>query len=251
MLVDPLHPDSVPLPTPVSTTSPSSSVQSQKVSQLPQENPHDDSLAAADQVVFSARSAEGRLRNIRQQNERQNDAAGAIRDRDRTAELLGQSIDRMKEPLQAIVKNFPPFSPQDKERVDLLRSYNSLRKEIDQLTFPPPLIVESRKEVTLPPRLPLDADDSQIADHLHRLDATAAEVAAFRSGIAADAAAFVRDGRFYGTFSAVKTGESAGSASILSESSAAEKSVEVGRQFASSVTQGVTAQYPQFLKGLS
>lgn len=250
MLVDRLQPDSVPPPTQVSPP-PSSSVQSPQTPQPAEKPRSDDPSAGADQVLFSEKNA-GKLKVIRHQNERQNDEAGAIRESDRAAALLSQKLDQAKAPLEAIVKNFPPFSPEDKERLELLRSYTSLRKEIDQLTFPPPpSVVQVHQEVALPAPLTMSADDSQIADHIDKLDAASAGLETFRSGMAADTAAFVADGRFYSIFSAPKTGETAASAPAQTESAAAEKSAEVGRQFASSVAQGVTAQYPQFLKGLS
>ena len=251
MLVDRLQPDSVPLQTPAHSTPPSSSVPPPQTPQLPEKPRNDETLAGADQVLFSEKN-DGKLGMIRRQNERQNEEATLIRERDRTAEVMSQKIDQMKAPLEAIVKNFPPFLPQDKERVELLRSYTSLRKEIDQLTFPPPpSVVAAREAVALPAPLSMGVDDSQIADHLDKLDATTAALTTFRSQTAADTAALVSDGRFYSIFSAQKTGGSADTASTMTESSAAEKSAEVGRQFASSVTQGGTAQYPQFLKGLS
>jgi hypothetical protein len=40
--------------------------------------------------------------------------------------------------LERIVKNYPPFPPGSEERVKILKSISSLRKEIDQLTIPPP-----------------------------------------------------------------------------------------------------------------
>jgi hypothetical protein len=185
-------------------------------------------------------------------HEQQNALAGAIRDTDRAAHALGQKIDALKAPLDTIVKNFPPFSPQDKERVQQLRKYTSLRKEIDQLTLPPPPdVVQTRQAVALPPALPVNADDSQIADHMVKLDASAAAVSGLRAGLAADTATFLNDGRFSGLFSAPKTAETAQSRPVLTESSALQKSVEVGRQFAESVSHGVTVDHSKFLKGLS
>jgi len=247
MLIDRLQPESVPPPaSPTQPTSPSSSAQTPTFEKQKVEDP-----AIADQVLFSERG-DSRLGDIRLQNERQNSVAAAIRDTDRAARELGQKIDRMKEPLQAIVKNFPPFAPQDQERVKLLMSYTAIRKEIDQLTLPPPpSVVEARRQVVLPEPLGMDADDSQIADHLDKLDATAQSLTALRGEIAADTAAFLRDGRFYRTFSAPKGAGKWASEPITTESDAVQKSAEVGQQFAESVSQGVTLQYPQFLKGLS
>lgn len=247
MLIDRLQPETVPLA--ASTSQPISPSSSAQIPNPEKEKPHD--LVVADQVLISG-TGESRLGGIRLQNERQNSTAAAIRESDKAAQELGQKLDNLKKPLETIVKNFPPFAPQDKERVRLLRSYNSLRKEIDQLTLPPPpSVVEARKQVVFPEPLGMNPDDSQIADHVDKLDAAAQSIQALRSAMAADTAAFVADGRFASIFSAPKGSKSMDFRPIASESRAAEKSVEIGQQFAESVTQGVTQQHPQFLKGLS
>ncbi|MBJ6751687.1 hypothetical protein [Geomonas anaerohicana] len=247
MLIDRLQPESVPVPTSSSQlTSLSSSAQNPPTEKQKPEDP-----AITDQVLFSVQG-DRKLADIRLQNERQNSAAASIRETDKAAQELGQKIDKMKEPLETIVKNFPPFAPQDKERMKLLRAYTALRKEIDQLTFPPPpSVVEARKQVPLPEPLAMNADDSQIADHVDKLDAAAQSLTALRSDIAAATASFVADGRFARIFSAPKGAESLVSQPVATESHAAQKSAEIGQQFAESVTQGVAQQHPQFLKGLS
>ena len=247
MLIERMHPESVPLlPTPSQPSSPSSSAQNPQNEKQRIEEP-----VTADQVLLSEKE-DARLGEIRTQKERLNSTAAAIRETDRAALVLGQKIDSLKEPLQAIVKNFPPFSAQDKERVELLRSYTALRKEIDQLTVPaPPSVVEARRQLALPDPLAMTADDSQIADHVDELDAASRALSTLRSDIAADTSAIIQTGRFSGIFSAPKGAQEADSGVAFTESAAAQKSAEVGREFAQSVRQGVTVQYPQFLKGLS
>ena len=44
-------------------------------------------------------------------------------------------IDRMKEQLGRIIKNYPPFPPGSEARVKFLRSFKALRREIDELSF--------------------------------------------------------------------------------------------------------------------
>ncbi|WP_136514984.1 hypothetical protein [Geomonas edaphica] len=249
MLIDRLQPESVPLASaslPASPTSPSSYAQTP---QTEKQKPSDPVIA--DQVLVSEQS-DPRIGDIIRENERKNSAAAAIHKTDQAARELGQGIDKLKEPLATIVKNFPPFAPQDKERVKLLRTYNAIRKEIDQLTIPPPpAVVEARKLTELPEPLSMNADDSQIADHVDKLDAAASSLQAMRGDIAAGTASLLRDGRFADMFSAPKGSESLDFVPIVSDAGAAQKSVEVGQQFADSVTQGVTLQRPQFLKGLS
>jgi hypothetical protein len=69
---------------------------------------------------------------------RLNAIAERIRVADKTIESVENYIDKMKAELGRIIKNYPPFPPGSEERVKLLKSYISLRKQIDQLTIPPP-----------------------------------------------------------------------------------------------------------------
>ena len=47
-------------------------------------------------------------------------------------------IAQMKEQLSTIVKQFPPFPPESKDRMELLMSYSALQKQITSLMVPPP-----------------------------------------------------------------------------------------------------------------
>ncbi|NTU42157.1 MAG: hypothetical protein HGA78_03725 [Nitrospirales bacterium] len=62
-------------------------------------------------------------------------AAKEIRTAGNTMQQIDDYLDRMKESLNGIVKTFPPYPPGSEERVNLLRSYNSFRKLIDELSF--------------------------------------------------------------------------------------------------------------------
>jgi hypothetical protein len=250
MAIDPVTIDTTPALQP----GPSQAVPKSTAPPPPQ--PHQDASTtgprvSSDQVHLSGNSAD-KYQALQTKNEGSNATAGAIRNTDRTLEALGQKIDAMKVPLESIQKNFPPFSLQDAARRKLLMNYASLRKEIDQLTLPPPPeVVKARKAQALPDPLPVDATDSQIADHLANLDAVGAALNGSRAGLAADTAALVHDGRFSGIFSRVNGAQTAQTETSLSESGAAQKSAQVGRQFAAVVSQGVTANSSQFLKGLS
>lgn len=67
-----------------------------------------------------------------------NAAAGAIRQADRNLDSAADTVDKMKGTLEKIIKNFPPFPPDSKERQEILMSYISIQKEILSLTFPSP-----------------------------------------------------------------------------------------------------------------
>jgi hypothetical protein len=60
-----------------------------------------------------------------------------IRVADVTMKMISDYIDQMREQLEIVVKNYPPFPPGSEERVRMLRTFNSFRKQIDQLTIPP------------------------------------------------------------------------------------------------------------------
>jgi len=67
-----------------------------------------------------------------------NTIAKNIRAADKTIKAIANYIDKMKAELGRTIKNYPPFPPGSEERAKLLKSYISLRKQIDQLTIPPP-----------------------------------------------------------------------------------------------------------------
>jgi flagellin-like hook-associated protein FlgL len=70
-------------------------------------------------------------------NDSLNSVAINVRAADSAMEAIGKVIDQMKATLEVIVKNYPPFPAGSEERAKLLSSFNSLRKQIDQLTIPP------------------------------------------------------------------------------------------------------------------
>jgi hypothetical protein len=60
-----------------------------------------------------------------------------IRVADVTMKMISDYIDQMREQLEIVVKNYPPFPPGSEERVRMRRTFNSFRKQNDQLTIPP------------------------------------------------------------------------------------------------------------------
>lgn len=87
--------------------------------------------------------AKPRSSNAVEHNDRQsvnsvlNKVAQNIRNTDKTMKKVEIYIDRMQDNLLKIVKQFPPFPRGSEERVRILNSFQSLRKQIDQLTIPP------------------------------------------------------------------------------------------------------------------
>ena len=75
--------------------------------------------------------------NLQAINSILNSVAMSIRIADTAMEKIKTYIDQMKEQLGRIIKNYPPFPPGSEERVSFLRSFNTLRRQIDQLNFSP------------------------------------------------------------------------------------------------------------------
>jgi len=169
--------------------------------------------------ISTSRRAFGALQAI---NASLNLVAENVNVANRAMASIASLIGIMKEDLQGIVKNFPPFPLGSPERAEYLRSFSALRKQIEQLTFPPqhdgaskimadpavsgengdwqvpvaigePLTIR-REEVHAGPRgldipdLPGSASDEEIAAALQRLDSAAAMLAERQAGLAADAA---------------------------------------------------------------
>lgn len=101
---------------------------------------------------------------------------------------------RMKTELQKIIKNFPPFPIDSKEREQILMSYNALQKEILKMMVPPPPqpvyervkhlwqnlfnVDESRISA---PELPVNAPDSHVKAAYQSLEGSISQISAIRS----------------------------------------------------------------------
>ena len=104
-----------------------------------------------------------------------NSVATSLRQTNEGLKATSSIVDDMKTSLDTIIKNYPPYSLENKERIDQLMSYSSLKKQIMSLMVPapPPPIYEDVKHLwedlfsapngTLQtPTLPLDAPDSHV-----------------------------------------------------------------------------------------
>ena len=75
--------------------------------------------------------------NFQKFHENSNVSAKSIRAKDNALTQIEESLKKAEKPLTEIVKLFPPFPPGSEERVKMLKSFNSYRKLINKLTFPP------------------------------------------------------------------------------------------------------------------
>lgn len=128
------------------------------------------------------------MENMRAVSDEINAYAKIVRHTDAVLEKASNQVDLMKRPLEAIIKNFPPFPPGSEQRADLLKSYISLRKEIDKLTIPAPIVTTPALQqmftdlfdqdgkftggeaLGLPETLPRDTNDRQIISVIDKLD---------------------------------------------------------------------------------
>ena len=74
---------------------------------------------------------------IQQFNAEFNAVVKSIRIADQAMAEVGANIEQMESDIQMFVKQYPPYPPGSEERSELLNNFAALRKQIDQLTFPP------------------------------------------------------------------------------------------------------------------
>jgi len=98
-------------------------------------------------------------------------------------------VDQMKQSLDTIIKNFPPYPIESRERMEQLMSYSSLQKQILSLMTPPPPqpVFEKVKHLwegltsgigstIQTPTLPQDAPDSHVKAASKQLEAIAGQI---------------------------------------------------------------------------
>lgn len=112
-----------------------------------------------------------------------NSVAINLRQTNEGLQATAQVITDMKTSLDKIIKNYPPYSVESQERIDLLMNFSSLKKQIMNLEFPapPPPVYEGVKHLWADlfsgpdntiqvPTLPSDAPDSHVAAAAQQLD---------------------------------------------------------------------------------
>lgn len=117
----------------------------------PKDNP--SAWAAAS----NSHSAFNRLQAI---NSGLNMVAMNIRIADTTMGTIDDYLEKMKSQLNRIIKNYPPFPPDSPERAELLKGFSAFRKQIDQMTLPPP--EEDAKKIMADPSVVPGAGDWEV-----------------------------------------------------------------------------------------
>lgn len=87
------------------------------------------------------------VKAIEQMHTRMNQLVKGVRETNEEINKVVEQVNVMQSSLTAIMKNFPPFPLDSKERQELLMSYTSIRQEMMRMTVPqpPPPIFEQVK----------------------------------------------------------------------------------------------------------
>jgi len=129
---------------------------------------------------------------------RMNQLIKGVRETNESLDSVAGNIDAMKRALSTILKNFPPFPMDSKERQQLLMSVSTLRNEIMKMTVPaPPLPVYEKvqsqwKELLTPAgqvqsgslaELSTESSDKEVAAAYTTISNTGSSIASLSSGI--------------------------------------------------------------------
>ena len=115
--------------------------QSVKSSQPEAEKRANAEKASNDSVKISSRVTLRNLdtvRAIEQLHAHLNQQAKGVRETNEAVNKVVEQVGAMRSNLQAILKNFPPYPIDSKERSEILMEYTSLRKQLMSLMVPPP-----------------------------------------------------------------------------------------------------------------
>ena len=118
-----------------------------------------------------------------------NSVAISLRQTNDGLNAVSSVVTDMKASLDKIIKNYPPYSLENKERIEQLMSYSSLKKQIMSLMVPPPPppVYEGVKHLwddlfsgpaatVQTPTLPSNAPDSHIAAAAKQLDVISGQI---------------------------------------------------------------------------
>ena len=138
------------------------------------------------------------VRAIEQMHTRMNQQIKAVRQTNEVLNQQADNIEKMTTTLNTIMKNFPPFPMDSKERQEILMSYTSIRHEIMKMMVPPPPVpvYEQVKDVWKSvlgengqlqpgavPALQTDSSDSAVQDAAAGLGKTGQSLATLSSSI--------------------------------------------------------------------
>jgi hypothetical protein len=94
--------------------------------------------AGGDPVSVSLQRSSSTMGKLGNVNEKTNLLATGIRETDKALSDVSKVATKMKDRLETIVKNYPPYPQDSSERKKLIMSFALLRREIEKMTFPKP-----------------------------------------------------------------------------------------------------------------
>lgn len=139
------------------------------------------------------------VRVIEQMHASLNQLAKGVRETNESLNKAVDLVESMKNSIQTVIKNFPPFPVDSKDRNEMLMEYNSLRKELISLMVPPPPppIYEKVRHMwgslfgdqngsfqqNTVPQLENSSSDARLKEASQSLDKTSAQLADFSSKV--------------------------------------------------------------------
>ena len=202
----------------------------------------------------------------------------------KTIGRVNDLVAKMKAALTSIVKMYPPYPPESRERAKILESYVGLRKEIEQLTIPPEYqlarkilsnpaqvtgagdqkinIGQDGTSITLHsqpvnpgptglnlPEISINATDEQVSAAWTQINTSQYELSQKRDGLASDAYAVARAVEFYAKNTQINFSFSGQAISAdITEVSIGIKSTEVRQSLSFDSTSSLTSKNNESLK---
>jgi len=160
-----------------------------------------DTRAASDTVqVRSSVSLKNldTVRAIEQMYASLNQLAKGVRETNESINAAVDQVDTMRNGIQGVVKNYPPFPIDSKERNDRLMEYTSLRKELLSLMVPTPPVAPYEKvklmwsslfdsngkiQQSLVPELSKGSSDAQLTTASQTLEKTSSQLSEFSNKV--------------------------------------------------------------------
>ncbi|MEI6212818.1 MAG: hypothetical protein WCP10_01835 [Desulfuromonadales bacterium] len=127
-----------------------------------------------------------------------NQLAKGVRETNESVNSAVEKVDAMRNSIESVIKNYPPFPIDSKERNDRLMEYTSLRKELLSMMVPAPppppyekvksmwsslFDVEGRIKDASIPSLEKTSSDAQLKEASQQLDTTTSQLSEFSNKV--------------------------------------------------------------------
>ena len=160
--------------------------------------------APARQVSDQVQTSSVALKNldtvkaIEQMHTKMNQLISGVRETNEQLAKAAEQVSAMQSNLNAIIKNYPPFNLDSKDRQELLMSYASIRQELVKMMVPPPppaideqvkhlwdatLGQNGQMQASAVPALEKTSSDSMVQSAAAQLATTAERLGTLSSGV--------------------------------------------------------------------